>query len=45
MIDERDFFLHFNEFKKYVEDAELYKTIIDALDCEFDKILSEKKNV
>lgn len=22
MIDERDFFLHFNEFKKYVKDAE-----------------------
>ena len=25
--------------------AELYKTVIDNLNCEFDKILSEKKNV
>lgn len=34
MIDERDFFLHFNEFKKYVADAE---PITILKDIEFQK--------
>lgn len=35
----------YNPYGEKEFNAELYKTIIDALDCEFDKILSEKKNV
>lgn len=35
----------YNPYGEEEFNVELYKTIIDELDSEFDKILSEKKNV
>lgn len=35
----------YNPYGEEETDLELYKTLIDELDSEFDKILSEKKNV
>ena len=35
----------YNPYGEKEFNAELYKTVIDNLNCEFDKILSEKKNV
>lgn len=34
----------YNPYGEKEFNAELYKTVIDNLNCEFDKILSEKKN-
>lgn len=34
----------YNPYGEEETDLELYKTLIDNLNCEFDKILSEKKN-
>ena len=34
----------YNPYGEKEFNVELYKTLIDELDCEFDKILSEKKN-
>lgn len=35
----------YNPYGEEETDLELYQTLIDNLNCEFDKILSEKKNV
>lgn len=34
----------YNPYGEKEFNAELYKTVIDNLNCEFDKILSENKN-